>query len=336
MLKKIKGLILFGVISFVAAWNYRSLWLAFSFLLHVLMPFILGGAIAFILNVPMSFIEKKWCRKRAVSIIFTLLGVFGILILVCYIVIPELGKTIMYLGENLRLLIPKIEKWTGALPDWDEIGIFDSTYQAAKSIVSGVVTFVIAFVFACYILSQKERLYIQLKKVMYAFLPRDWSEIFLALFSLTSETFSHFLTGQFLEALILGGMFLGALLILRIPYALLISIVIVVTALIPVVGAFIGCALGTVLVFTAMPGKAILFVVLFLILQQVEGNLIYPRIVGNSVGLPSIWVLFAVGVGAGLWGIVGVIVFIPISAVVYSMTKGIVHRRLKERGISIE
>ena len=214
-------------------------------------------------------------------------------------------------------------------------GFFSSTMETVRNIISGVTTFVIGFVFACYLLLQKERLYILAKKTLYAFLPRDWTEIILAFCSLANDIFSKFLSGQCLEALILGGMFLAIMLVLRIPYALLLSIVIAITALIPIFGAFIGCAVGVLLIITVSPTKALLFAIIFLVLQQVEGDFIYPHIVGRSVGLPSIWVLFSVTVGAGLWGIVGMVLFIPLSSVFYSMMKGIIHRRLERRGINI-
>ena len=208
--------------------------------------------------------------------------------------------------------------------------VLDSTYAAAKSIVSGVYTFFIAFVFACYILLQKEKLSVQVKKLMYAFIPKDWVDILLALGSVTHKTFTSFLTGQCLEAVILGGMFFVVLSIFRIPYALLISVLIAFTALIPIFGAFIGCGVGALLIFMINPIEALVFVVIFLVLQQIEGNFVYPHVVGSSVGLPSIWVLVAVSVGASLMGVVGMLIFIPIVSVIYTLLKGIVNRRLKE------
>ena len=171
---------------------------------------------------------------------------------------------------------------------------------------------------------------------MYAFLPQDWTEIFLALGSVTSKTFSSFLTGQCLEAIILGAMFLVVMSILKLPYALLISVLIAFTALIPIFGAFIGCVVGAFLILTVSPSQAAAFIMLFLVLQQIEGNLIYPKVVGGSIGLPAIWVLVAVTLGGSLFGIVGMLVFIPIVSVVYTLLKEDVNKRLIEKDITIE
>ena len=149
--------------------------------------------------------------------------------------------------------------------------------------------------------------------------------------SLTYSTFSSFLTGQFLEAVILGSMFVLAMTIFRLPYALLVGIFIAFTALIPIFGAFLGCAVGAFLIFMVDPMNALMFIVLFLVLQQIEGNLIYPHVVGNSVGLPSIWVLAAVSIGGSLMGVVGMLIFIPIVSVAYALFRKIVYLKLKKQ-----
>ena len=376
-MKKIKSLILFTVLLFVALWNYKVIYRGIQFLGHVILPFALGGAIAFVLNVPMRFLEeklfqntktgeKKWAKKmaRPLSFILTVLLVIGIIGIVVFVVVPELGNTILNIGKTLQEFIPQVQTWAVQLFDdnpelvaqiqtmefeWDKIlgslvdflrngagSVLDTTFAAAKSIVSGVSTFFIAFVFACYILLQKEKLSVQVRKLMYAFLPHDWTEIFIALGSVTYKTFSSFLTGQCLEAVILGCMFFVVMTIFRLPYALLIAVLIAFTALIPIFGAFIGCAVGALLIFMVSPMQALIFVIMFLVLQQIEGNFIYPHVVGNSVGLPSIWVLVAVTVGASLMGVVGMLIFIPIVSVVYTMLRGIVNRRLKEKKIEVE
>lgn len=214
--------------------------------------------------------------------------------------------------------------------------MLDSTMSAARNIVSGVTTFAIAFVFACYILLQKERLYVQVKKILYAYIPEKRVQKILSVCSLTYKTFSSFLAGQCLEALILGMMFLVVMTIIRLPYALLIGVLIAFTALIPIFGAFIGCVVGAFLILMVDPMKAVLFVIVFLILQQIEGNLIYPKVVGNSVGLPSIWVLAAVSIGGSLMGVVGMLVFIPMVSVLYALLRESVLERLDKKGIKIE
>ena len=211
--------------------------------------------------------------------------------------------------------------------------ILQLTRTIVGSLVSGVATFFIAFSFACYILFQKEKLHIQIRKVIFAFLPKEKAEAFFQVCSLTYRTFANFLTGQCLEAIILGCMFCVTLSILRMPYALLIGVLIAFTALVPIFGAFIGCAVGSFLIFMVSPKQAILFIIVFLVLQQIEGNLIYPHVVGESVGLPSIWVLAAVTIGGNLMGIVGMLVFIPLLSVFYTIFREYVYLHLKKQHI---
>ena len=210
----------------------------------------------------------------------------------------------------------------------------ESTINTAKSIISAVSTFFIAFSFSIYVLVQKEKLGIQAKKVLFAFVRKGRAEAALEVISLTYRTFSSFLTGQCFEAIILGTMFAVTMAVLRLPYALLIGIVIEFTALIPIFGAFIGCVVGAFLIFMVNPLQALIFVILFLVLQQIEGNLIYPHVVGNSVGLPSIWVLAAVSIGGSLMGIKGMLIFIPVVSVMYALFREIVYLKLKQKNIN--
>ena len=345
--KKIRGLIIFAAIIIACFWKYDVVISVLAFIFHVIFPFVLGGAIAFVLNVPMNFIQRhlfpedkiekrKVIKKlaRPLSMLIVLFCVIGIIVLVMFVLIPQLGNTFANLGNSIQAFIPKIQKWAETLFhdnkeimnwvnhlefDWNKImnaginflkngagSVLDSTIMAAKSIVSGIATFFIAFVFAIYILLQKEKLSIQAKKVLFAFVRKGRAEATLEVLSLTYNTFSSFLTGQCVEAIILGCMFVITMSILRLPYALLVGIVIAFTALIPIFGAFIGCIVGAFLIFMVDPIKALIFIILFLILQQIEGNLIYPHVVGSSVGLPSIWVLAAVSIGGSLMGVVGI------------------------------
>ena len=372
--KKIRGLIIFAAIIIACFWKYDVVISVLAFIFHVIFPFVLGGAIAFVLNVPMNFIQRhlfpedkiekrKVIKKlaRPLSMLIVLFCVIGIIVLVMFVLIPQLGNTFSNLGNSIQAFIPKIQKWAETLFhdnkeimnwvnhlefDWNKImnaginflkngagSVLDSTIMAAKSIVSGIATFFIAFVFAIYILLQKEKLSIQAKKVLFAFVRKGRAEATLEVLSLTYNTFSSFLTGQCVEAIILGCMFVITMSILRLPYALLVGIVIAFTALIPIFGAFIGCVVGAFLIFMVDPIKALIFIVLFLILQQIEGNLIYPHVVGSSVGLPSIWVLAAVSIGGSLMGVVGMLIFIPIVSVVYALFREVVYLKLKQRKI---
>ena len=209
--------------------------------------------------------------------------------------------------------------------------MLSSTVSAAMSIISGVTTFFIGFVFAIYILLQKETLSRQFKKLMRAYLPEAVTDRTLEILHLIYETFSSFFAGQCLEAVILGTMFFIVLSIFQLPYALLIGVLIAFTALIPLFGAFIGCAIGAFLMLMVEPLNALVFLIIFFVLQQLEGNLIYPHVVGNSVGLPSIWVLVAVTIGGSTMGIVGMLVFIPVCSVLYTLLREAVNKRLNKK-----
>ena len=373
-IRKIKEIILFTAVIVVCLWKYETVLDILFFLLNILTPFILGGAIAFVLNVPMNFVQRHLFKEerirnrkvsqklaRPVSMVLVLIAVFGIVAIVMFILIPQLGETFANLGRSIQAFIPQLQEWAARLFndnkeimdtvnnlefDWNKImdtginffksgagSVVDSTITAAKSIVSGLTTFFIAIVFAIYILLQKEKLGVQAKKVLFAFVRRGRAEATVEVLSLTYNTFSSFLTGQCVEAVILGSMFAVSMTILKLPYALLVGMLIAFTALIPIFGAFIGCGVGAFLIFMVDPMKALIFVVLFLVLQQIEGNLIYPHVVGNSVGLPSIWVLAAVSIGGSLMGVVGMLIFIPIVSVVYALFREIVYLKLKKNQI---
>lgn len=372
-IKKIRELIVFTALLVVALWKFDVVLGVLKTIWDIIFPFVLGGAIAFLTNVPMSFLEKKIFEKvkkknkivrkleRPISLILTIVLVVGVIALVMFGVIPQLTRTTGTLVTSINDFIPQMQSWIGEffhnnqeimnLVDQIEFdpdqaikwgisllgngagNMMNTTMSAVGSIVSGVATFFIAFSFACYILFQKEKLHVQIRKVFFAFLPRQKADTFLKVCSLTYRTFANFLAGQCLEAVILGSMFVVTLSILRMPYALLIGILIAFTALIPIFGAFIGCAVGSFLIFMVNPQQAILFVIVFLVLQQIEGNLIYPHVVGESVGLPSIWVLAAVTIGGNLMGIVGMLVFIPLLSVLYTIFREFVYLRLKKQNI---
>ena len=373
-MKKIRELIVFTALIVVALWKFDVVLGVIRAIWGIIFPFVLGGAIAFVINVPMSFLEKKLFGKakekgskaagklaRPVSLLLTIVLVVGVIVLVMFGLIPQLTATIGSLMNSIADFIPQMQSWVREFThnnreimdlvnqvefnpnkaiQWgmsilgNGAGNFmNTTMTAVGSIVSGVTTFFIAFSFACYILFQKEKLHVQVRKVFFAFIPKRKAEVILEVCSLTYRTFANFLAGQCLEAVILGSMFVITLSILKMPYALLIGIIIAFTALIPIFGAFIGCALGCLLIFMVSPKQAILFILVFLILQQIEGNLIYPHVVGSSVGLPSIWVLAAVTVGGNLLGIVGMLVFIPLVSVLYTLFREYVYLRLKKQHI---
>ena len=372
-MKKIRELIVFTAILVVELWKFDTVLEGAKTIWGILFPFVLGGAIAFVINVPMSFLEKKIFGKtkdgnkvgkklaRPISLLLTIILAVGVIALVMFGVIPQLTRTMGSLMISIANFVPQMQNWIRDFSHNNQeimklvnqvqfnqdqaikwgISILGSgagnmmntTMSAVGSIVSGFATFFIAFSFACYILFQKEKLHVQIRKVFFAFIPKQKAEAFLKICSLTYQTFANFLTGQCVEAVILGSMFVVTLSILKMPYALLIGTLIAFTALIPIFGAFIGCAVGCFLIFMVSPKQAILFIIVFLILQQIEGNLIYPHVVGGSVGLPSIWVLAAVTIGGNLMGIVGMLIFIPLVSVLYTIFREFVYLRLKEKHI---
>ena len=324
-IKKIRELIVFTAFLVVALWKFDVVLGVLKAIWGIIFPFILGGAIAFLTNVPMSFLEKtifKNVKKenkiagklaRPTSLLLTIVLIVGVIALVMFGVIPQLTRTMGTLMMSISDFIPQMQSWIREFfhnnqeimklvdqiqfdPDqairWgiSLLGngagnMMNTTMSAVGSIVSGLATFFIAFSFACYVLFQKEKLHLQIRKVFFAFLPQQKADAFLKVCSLTYRTFANFLTGQCLEAVILGCMFVITLSILRMPYALLIGVLIAFTALIPIFGAFIGCAVGGFLIFMVSPKQAILFIIVFLVLQQIEGNLIYPHVVGVFIFL---------------------------------------------------
>ena len=381
-MKKLLLLIAFAALAFTAFQWIDGVAAALRFLLNLLAPFVAGGAVAFVLNVPMRAIETRLTPRgkaagsrrvrsliRVASLLLTFLFVVLVLLVLALVIAPELVRTVAGLGTTIQSAVlrflswaeemfasnPQIMEWLETLTidwrtiDWQSLldrvvtfvrsgagSILSSAFSTAMSVFSGVADTFIAFVFACYVLLQKEKLGLQCRKLLYALLPRKGADRVVAVASLSHRIFSSFITGQCVEAVILGTMFFVAMSLLKMPYALLVGCTIAVTALIPIVGAFIGCGLGAFLILMVSPMQALIFVAMFLVLQQVEGNLIYPHVVGSSVGLPSIWVLFAVTVGGSLMGVAGMLLFIPLTSVLYTLLREFVDRRLREKNIRVK
>lgn len=355
------SIIILSITFYFLLRNFSIIIESAAYLLSVLFPFLFGGAIAFVLNIPMKTFEKKLKMKRMLAFLLTLLLFFAVIFLVMFIVIPELISTVNSLITQIPKAFYTVQAWVEDLDDtlpamltitesmninWSKIseeavsllqsagsGILNSTFSIVSGIASAVLTFFVGFTFSIYALFQKEKLSIQVQKILYAFLSEKKSKRVIEIGRLTSDTFEHFLSGQCVEAMILGLMFFINMSIFRLPYALLTGVVIAVTALIPVFGAFIGLVIGSFLIVMVSPIQALGFVVLFFVLQQIEGNLIYPRVVGGSVGLPSIWVLAAVTIGGKLFGVAGMFLFIPVCSVLYALFREFVFDRLKQKKI---
>ena len=371
-MKKLMLLIAFTILLLVGVQRLDAVFGAVKFLWGIGFPFALGGAIAFILNVPMTALERwlfpeektaksKLKKKlaRPLCMILSILLVLGVISLVIFVVVPELGSTVVGLGASVEAFIPRAQEWLEDIfqnneqivawiesleMNWEKAvetawsffssgagSVLSSTMTVAKTIISAVTNFFIGFVFACYVLLQKEKLGEQCRKLLTAVFPGKQVDYILHVCSLSHRTFSSFITGQCMEAVIVGAMFFVAMNLLRFPYALLVGVLVAFTALIPIFGAFIGCVVGAFLILMVNPAQALGFIVLFQVLQQIEGNLIYPRVVGNSVGLPAIWVLAAVTVGGNLMGILGMLIFIPIVSVLYALLREWMYGRLEEK-----
>ena len=346
----------------------------YSVISGILSPFVTGAALAFIANVPMRAIEgllkpvKQPLFRRLIAVILTLLLVLLVVSLVFWLLIPQLITTVQSLIPKLHTFFinletkffdfleqnPNLMKWIVDNTDLENINwaglvqnaagmvgdsvsaILSSTFSAIGSITSALMDFVIALVFALYCLFQKETLARQGRKLLYAFLPENIADNTIRIMRLSNSTFSNFLSGQCVEVCILGSLFAIAMAILRMPFIPLVSVLVAVTAFIPVVGAWTGCVLGAFFMLVNNPIQAVWFVIMFVVLQQIENNMIYPRVVGTSIGLSGMWVLVAVAVGGELMGVAGMFLMIPIASVLYTLLREITTKRLSGKSIDPE
>lgn len=339
-----------------------------SRLLVILTPFWLGAALAFVLSVPLRFLEGRVLRfmdarprlsrlRRPVALALLLALVALVAYVLMSLILPELGRTVSAVIRGIPNFIAQVDQWLQpygvsvssylnaslSLPSAEtldaQIGdVIDFLLRGAAlggtvvtTLYQNIISTFFTVMFVIYFLAGKERLCAQVGRLLRVWVRDKVFERVMRVGLLAKQTFCGFITGQCLEALILGGMFFVAMSLLGMPYVLLISIFIAVTALVPVVGAWMGCIVGALLILLNDPLQALWFVVLFLFLQQIEGNVIYPRVMGNAIGLPSLWVLFAVVLGQGLFGIVGMLVFIPLTSVLYALLREFVDHRLQRR-----
>ena len=356
--KKILEIVLIGIGCYWALNNFQIILDIFNSILAVIMPFLLGIMIAFILNVLMIRIEKILSRfildkkytsfKRVISIIVSLLIVIGVIGIIITLIIPELTNAIKVIVksfpetfEQLQVWInqngnsfPQLETWINSV-DLNSIaselsglfkigltGMLGSTVDVISMFFTSILNLVVGIVFALYILMSKETLKRQSHKLIDAYIPKRISVKLLEVGTLARTTFSNFVIGQTVEAFILGTLCAVGMAVLNLPYAPMVGSLVGITAFVPIVGAFIGGGIGAFMILTVDPMQALIFIIFLVVLQQLEGDLIYPRVVGSSVGLPSIWVLFAVTVGGGLWGITGMLFSVQVLSVVYALIKG--------------
>ena len=341
---------------------------------ELISPFVIGAAIAFVFNVPMRAIERplegirRHSIRRMFSLVLTIAALMLVVTFVVELLVPQIRLTVDALSQqipafvektaaNLVVLMdehPDLKAWILQSMDLQSIewtdflkqtltivgesvtSVMGGAFSVIGNVTEAVVNTVISLVFAIYCLCRKEILARQGRRILYSLLPEKWTDEIIRVLRLTNVTFSNFLSGQCLEAVILGCLFAVAMALLKMPYIPLVSVVIAVTALIPVVGAFVGCVVGAFFILVNDPLQAVTFVAMFLVIQQLENNLIYPRVVGTSIGLPGMWVLVAVSIGGELMGVGGMFVMIPLAAVAYTLAREFTDRRLAERNIPPE
>lgn len=360
-LKKWMFLILFTIISFYIINNISIVWNVILFLISVMSPFILGAIMAFILNIPMTKIEKQLNKKienkrvtRIIAIIISLLIFILIIGLISFLIIPEIIESLEKLVSNIPSLVNDAESYVLKLLENHESVqieikemftnintskiisnllnyIVNGSLSFISGLISSLITIFTGIIFSIYMLSQKEYLIRCFNKILKAFLNNKKYRKVQEICSLANKTFSNFVSGQCLDAVILGLILFIVLSIFRFPYALLISVLTCITALIPIFGALIAMVVGVVLIGISSPLEALLFILIFQIVQQIEGNFIYPRIVGSSVGLSPLWTLLAITVGGNLFGILGMLIGLPIASICYAIFRSYVNDRLKDQ-----
>lgn len=325
------------------------------------MPLIIGCVMAYVINILMNFYEKWYAKlfqvevarkiKRVVCLLLAFVSLGGIVFLIVNLVLPELincvASFVRLIPGALQMLIdfvgedqivkyfPQIKEGFDISSQTEQLiksviggvgGAVDSIVSAVSSVVSVVVNVVIGLIFSLYVLIEKEKLGVQCKRMIDTYLPKLSDKIFYVT-TVFNDSFHSFIVGQCIEAVVLGGLCVLGMLLLQFPYAVMIGVFIGFTALIPIAGAYIGAAVGAIMILTVSPIQALQFLVFVVILQQVEGNLIYPKVVGQSIGLPGIWVLTAITIGGGVLGIGGMLLAVPIFAAMYRLIREDVQRR---------
>ncbi len=368
-------LLLFAAISlFLGLQNLGVVLNAIKIGLGLLTPFIIGIAMAFFLYVPLQMFEKRVfftdhkvvnAIRRPISILLSILLIGAVIFVVLVLLIPQISESIEVLTRAIPGFFRNLPEWmdqfTKRFPhfnqwllqnihiDWNRVGnsamdwvrsratgFLGSTISAITYVFGLTFNLVVAFVFAIYLLSSKEKLARQVKGLLYAYLPESRADRIIYIGNLTRKTFYQFVTGQMLEAVIIGLLCFIGMLILRIPFAPIASILVFITSFIPLFGAFIGTGLAAFIIMMESPVKALWFIIFIIVLQQFEGNVIYPRLMGKSIGLPAIWILFAVTMGGAAFGIVGMLLAVPFVSIIYTLLKEAVNNRLEQKEISDE
>lgn len=345
---------------------------AFRFVRNLFFPFLLGGAIAFVINIPMKKIEHllieqfkiKQSLSRVIALLLATIFVIGIFAFVLFLIVPSFVNALVDVAKQIPVIVQDIGD--GLIRWFDDIpGIEDavsniektlSNYQAVlvefattsmskfvnqffnviTSTISVLFNVVVAVFFSLYLLLSKDTLKRQYKKMLFAFMNEKQANWLLDLGTLTHHSFSNFVTGQVTEGFINGVLTYIGTLIFGFPYGIVLAVLVGFCALIPYFGAFIGSAIGAILIGSQSMSQTLVFVVFQVIVQQIDGNIIYPRVVGNSIGLPAIWVMVAVTIGANLYGLVGMVLMVPLASVIYTLISMYTNRRLDDKEINID
>lgn len=360
-----------AIILIWALWNYELTLELLGGALNILMPFILGCAIAFVVNVLLDRLENGWhflfknrfaAARRPVCVTLSLALITGVVALLFINVVPDLHNSLKVLAAKVPEALTRFnvylheriavwdlsdsdiayiqQEWreltTAAIAFWESNKgtLLSRTWNMTTSFVGTVTNIVIGVVFAIYILLDKERLARNCRRVVYAFCSRADAEYLLNAAALSKKIFAGFVGGQLLEAFLLGLMCFAGMLILSMPYALVISALVAFLALVPIIGTMISAVIGCIFILISQPEKVLLFIIFFIILQRIEGDILYPRVVGKSVGLSGLWVLAAVTVGGGLFGITGMIISVPLCSVCYVLLADAVKRRLAAKHLN--
>lgn len=367
-------LITYAIVLAYVFLNLDTVWNVVVTIIDLIKPFIIGICIAFVINIPMKFFEEKVVGKltkeksklkRPLSLIITIVVLVGLIIGLMTFVIPQLAESCSTLVKNVPEYVDSLEKFMDKNINSKELlssDIIEEVYnkilsmgqniikiigQVAGTIVSHalditvgvtstIINLVLAFIVSIYILLSKEKLSNQIKKILYAYMKKENVIKFLKVSKIANIKFTNFVRSQVIEACILGVLCFIGMKICSMPYALLISTIIGVTALVPIFGAFVGAILSAFIVLMVSPIKVILFAIIFIVIQQIEGNLIYPFVVGNSIGLSALWVLFAITVGGNAFGVVGMLIGVPLFGVLYTLISITTNKRLEKRNINIE
>jgi len=354
-----------------ALFNFSDVLNFLKKILTVLSPLIYGFCIAYVINtllMPLENLYDKIIRhkrtrlsngiKRGICLLISLMLISGVICAILIMVIPELTETVSELFEMLPGFLENTEKLIGDILDKHNIIIpqldFDAesfnkkileilpkigtdfvtaTITLTTSVFSAALDMIVTVAFAIYMLLYKEKLCLSLKKLLYATVKKEYADTTLSYLDLINRTFSNFIQGQIIEAFIIGILCFIGMSVLRIPYAVTVSALVAVTALIPILGAYIGAFVGAFLIVIVSPVKALWFLIFLVTLQQLEGNLIYPKVVGNAVGLPGIFVLASITVGGNLFGIAGMLVAVPVTSILYTVIRQFVRKRLSEKEI---